>query len=168
MVLAVGHGDHDRLLVAASPGPAENSNSDQQQLNQVPTSPHSMSDSDPPTAASILSALLLTPTAFLQTPTLASLRATLNSHNPNLSAQTNDHNLRLALKHVIRHRRKVVDQVEERIGSYRLLPKEVKGKGKGKGKGRGGGGKVEEDDGFNADVNSPTWPDDRSHLLQPS
>ncbi len=89
----------------------------------------SMADPDQPTAASILSSLLLTPTAFLHTPTLASLRATLDSASAHLSAHTYDDALRLALKQVVRHRRRVVDEVEERIGRYKLVGKEARGKG---------------------------------------
>lgn len=80
-----------------------------------------MRDPDQPSPASILSALLLNPTAFINTPSLASLRATLDSANPHLSAITTDHSLKVALKQVVTHRRRVVDQVEDQIGRYQLF-----------------------------------------------
>lgn len=80
--------------------------------------------SDQPTAASILRALLLTPTHFLLHPTLSSLRATLDESDPRLSRATDDAHLKLALREIARYRRGTVEEVEGRIGRYKLLPKE--------------------------------------------
>jgi hypothetical protein len=85
-----------------------------------------------PTAQSILTALLLTSTAFL-IPTLPSLRLLLTTASPSLSSSTTDATLKLYLREITTDRKLARSEVEKRIRSYRLLRKDASSK-KGKGK----------------------------------
>lgn len=72
-----------------------------------------------PTAQSILTALLLTPTTFLL-PSLSSLRQLLHNTSPSLSTATDDKTLKQYLRDLQRQRASIDDGVKEAIAGFRL------------------------------------------------
>ncbi|KAK4703761.1 hypothetical protein P7C70_g2453, partial [Phenoliferia sp. Uapishka_3] len=72
-----------------------------------------------PTAQSVLTSLLITPTTYLL-PSLSSLRSLLQSTSSSLSASTSDKELRVYLKQVTQDRKISEDRVKREIKRFRL------------------------------------------------